>query len=228
MTISVHSPALLLQGEALRDGWTVVAPIPKHPAGTGGHFSACYTVKNVSTGQVAFLKAIDVGSALQSADPMRELQKLTAAFNFERDVLNKCRSHRMKRVLVPIADGSHVVAASPPPINNVPYIIFELASGDIRAFHAVLAQFDVAWCLRSLHHSAVGLQELHYRGIAHQDLKPSNVLTFPDKGSKLADLGRSFDVASTSPHDSFQIPGDRTYASPEQLYGLINADGLNA
>ncbi len=73
--------------------------------------------------------------------------------------------------------------------------------------------------LRSLHQSAVGLQELHLTGIAHQDLKPSNVLVFPVDGSKLSDLGRAAHIQIPSQFDKATIPGDIGYAPPEQKYG---------
>ena len=66
------------------------------------------------------------------------------------------------------------------------YIVFELASGDIRAEIERLPNFDLAWCLRSLHNATVGVQQLHSKDIAHQDIKPSNVLVFGMDGSKLA------------------------------------------
>jgi serine/threonine protein kinase len=74
-----------------------------------------------------------------------------------------------------------------------------------------------------LHHVAVGLQQLHGKNIAHQDLKPSNVLIFEkdDVGAKIADLGRaSRNDGSQARHDSDLIAGDPQYAPPEQAYGV--------
>jgi serine/threonine protein kinase len=70
-----------------------------------------------------------------------------------------------------------------------------------------------------LHHSAIGLHELHSIGVAHQDVKPSNVLVFPVEGSKLTDLGSSSQVGKPSQSDRKFIPGDVSYATPEQWYG---------
>lgn len=58
------------------------------------------------------------------------------------------------------------------------YLIFELADGDIRRHLAVQESLDLAFVLRTLHHVAVGLDQLHRADIAHQDLKPSNVLIY--------------------------------------------------
>ncbi len=55
--------------------------------------------------------------------------------------------------------------------------------------------------------------------IAHLDLKPSNVLVFHEKISKLADLGRAAYAGHVGPYDNAPWPGDRAYTPPEFLYG---------
>ena len=108
------------------------------------------------------------------------------------------------------------------PLDKVPYLIFPMAEGDIRGeveSGRFEKKFDLAWALRSLHHSAIGLQELHGMGIAHQDIKPSNVLVFPVEGSKLTDLGSASQVGNPSRSDKMIVPGDVSYAIPEQWYG---------
>ena len=56
--------------------------------------------------------------------------------------------------------------------STVQYIVFELADGDVRSVISAADDLDVAWAIRSLHHMAVGLAQLHRTGIAHQDVKP--------------------------------------------------------
>jgi serine/threonine protein kinase len=63
------------------------------------------------------------------------------------------------------------------------------------------------------------LFQLHSASVAHQDLKPSNVLVFEQKLSKVADLGSASVKDTTSPRDGASFAGDRTYAPPELLYG---------
>jgi serine/threonine protein kinase len=190
----------------------------RHPKGTGGNFSVGYLVVD-NHGREAYLKALDYSAAFENPDPPRALQALTTAFNFERDLLAKCTDRRLRRVVSALDSGTVKVPGILGLAANVSYIIFELATGDIRTQVAQWRQFDFAWALRSLHHSAVGLQELHDTHIAHQDLKPSNVLVFPVVGSKLADIGRASYIGTPSRNDTLQIAGEIGYAAPEQQYG---------
>src|SRR5262249_18446714 len=66
--------------------------------------------------------------------------------------------------------------------------------------------------------------QLHGRDIAHQDLKPSNLLVFEDLSAKIADLGRASIKNQNSPFDGKQIPGAGSYAPPEQLYRFPSPD----
>jgi eukaryotic-like serine/threonine-protein kinase len=78
--------------------------------------------------------------------------------------------------------------------------------------------------LQCLHHIAVGLLQLHGQGIAHQDLKPSNVMVFAGIESKLADLGRAAAKGQSPPHEGRDVAGDLAYAPPELLYGFCSPD----
>jgi len=154
--------------------------------------------------------------AFQQEDWPRALEDLLKAFNFERTLLAQCKDKRLRRIVMALEDGTVQVPGNLEDFGKVPYLIFELAEGDIRKEVGKWQTFDVAWALRSLHQSAVGLEELHLAGIAHQDLKPSNVLVFPVEGTKVSDLGRASQMGASSPNDGFAIPGDRGYAPPEQ------------
>lgn len=208
-------PAECLSGKILEDNWIVGEIIKPGPYATGGCFSVGYNVSNSKSGAKGYLKALDFSKALQSPDPMSELNSMTAAYLFERNLLAKCRGRRLSRVVTPLADGK-VVLPEHGIVGAVCYIIFECADGDIRAQVAKLNYLDLAWCLRSLQHTAVGLQQLHLSLVAHQDLKPSNVLVFERNESKIADLGRAHDISSPSDVDKYCLPGDPGYAPYEQ------------
>lgn len=126
-----QTPAQLLVGRTLANGWYVEQLVDRLPDGTGGHFSTSYVVRSTS-GQRAFLKAMDYRGALTAPDPARELQTMTAAYNFERQVLEQCRAHNLTRIVRVLDDGT-----IPPGDGDlsgvVQYLIFELAQGDIRS-----------------------------------------------------------------------------------------------
>ena len=148
---------------------------------------------------------------------------MTEAYNFERTLLEKCRSNGLSRI-VRILDSGTLPPQQGDPSSVVQYMIFEFADHDIRSFIDWNEAFHMAWALRTIHNAAAALQQLHRVRIAHQDIKPSNVLIFADKHSKLADLGRAFDRDRVSPHDELDCAGDMTYAPPELLYGYVPQD----
>ena len=166
---------------------------------------------------------MDYTAALTSPDPARALAAMTEAYNFERDLLHKCHSHRLSRI-VRVLDAGILPSTAGDPAGVVQYLIFELADGDIRSFIQIVNDLDVAWALRMMHHVTAAVRQLHSAGIAHQDVKPSNILIFQRRRSKLADLGRASDRFRQSPFDDLSCAGDKTYAPPELLYGEISND----
>jgi eukaryotic-like serine/threonine-protein kinase len=211
-------PAQQLEGLNLTGGWVVGPLMPKPVGRTGGHFSCAYGVAHAD-GRIAFLKAMDYTAALASPDPAAELNALTSAFLFEREVLKECVDRRMSRIVKAI-DGGKVSAGG----STVEYLIFEPARGDIRSYLDTSASFDLVWTITCIHNICVGIRQLNQASIAHQDLKPSNVLDFPQEGQKLADLGRAWHRTRFSPFDNLACAGDMGYAPPELLYGYTAPD----
>jgi len=78
--------------------------------------------------------------------------------------------------------------------------------------------------LRALHRAANGLRQLHQEQVAHQDIKPSNVLQFPGDEFKVSDFGRSSIRGRLAPHDDKFVAGDPAYAPLELLYGQADPD----
>lgn len=203
-----------LLGLELNDGWKVIEKIKKKPEDTGGHFSVGYIV--VKETKRAFMKAIDFSSASKDLDPLKAARSILDAYIFERDLLLKCERNKLSKIVIPIGHGRYGTGGTSP-FNDIYYILFELAAGDVRKQLNKMKYFDLAWILRSLHDTAVGLEQLHRQGIAHQDLKPSNVLVFRDT-FKIGDLGRASDRAVKAEHDQCQVPGDRTYYPFDTFY----------
>jgi serine/threonine protein kinase len=208
----------------LDGGWKVTGLAPRQKNATGGFFSVGYVVTHPD-GREAFLKAMDYSSAVQSPQHMAlMLHALTESYLFEKNLCLRCRDQNLNRVVHAIDSGTIRLNPSDP-LSTVEYLIFRKADGDIRALLDAQTDFDLAFALRALHHVAVGLHQLHGVDVAHQDLKPSNVLVFGSDGSKVGDLGRAWAKGMPAPHDEVKpCAGDRNYAPPELLYKQVSPD----
>lgn len=225
MTTATPSPAARLEGLSLDSGWRIVKRVKDQPGKTGGCFSCSYIVEK--DGRRAFLKALDYSEAEKISresgiDIPTALQLLTQAYNFERNLLQDCKQRRMDRVVVALEDGS--IRVDEGVFGTVNYLIFEPADGDVRRYLAIAQKVELAWILRCLHHLTTGVYQLHSANVAHQDLKPSNVLVFDRTVSKVADLGSASVKGAPCPRDRFKFAGDGTYAPPELLYGSIDPE----
>lgn len=224
---AIHTSACaaeFLEGTELANGWKVISKVQQNTTATGGKFSISYVVERKAgkTTNTAFLKVLNLRQALSHQDPLREIQRLTTSFNFERETLTLCKNKRLKRVAMLIEDGQYTLSNSQFPVF---YIIIELAEGgNLRQQIARFKTLDIAWTLRTLHHIAVGVMQLHTQGIAHQDIKPSNILFFEKFGAKIGDLGSADHSSVTNPRGQLQVAGDLSYAPPELLYNELSHD----
>jgi serine/threonine protein kinase len=211
-----------LVGMTLDGGWNVVRKIAHVPT-SGGMFSVPYIVAD-KNGKEHFLKALDFSEAFNTPDPARALQNMTSAYNHERDVLEHCRDRRLSRVVLAVTHGYAQVPGFSVIEGRVAYLIFELAESDVRKQVDLKNRLDCLISLSILNDVTLGMMQLHKEAIAHQDLKPSNVLTYGDGGCRVGDFGRSSRRGYHVWMDNLGVAGDRTYAPPEQLYSNLHAD----
>lgn len=214
------SSASDLVGFTTERGWKVVKKLKPTVLSTGGNFSTSYIVEK--DGKEAFLKALDFAKIFNSngGDLVGLIREMTGAYEFERDILIRCRDKKMSKVSLLLDAGNEKVPGHP--IRDVPYLIFELADTDLR--NRLENEITVYFKLKSLHNICTGLNQLHQAKIAHQDIKPSNVLIYNDGISKLGDLGRSICNDVEAPHNSLLFSGDWNYAPPEILYGYFHPE----
>lgn len=207
-----------LIGKTTPSGWHITESVSFKPDHTGGFFSDCYFVEK--DGKKAFLKALDI----EKFDIL-QIGELLSAFNYEAELLSLCRSRGLARIVQVIeSDKIERDPLGPPVLRYVPFLIFELADGDVRDSVDVTKQAGPQWIFRMLHQTTLALLQLHKEQIAHQDLKPSNVLLFGEDNLKLGDLGRSSLRGKPAPHDALNIPGAKNYAPFEHRYGHISND----
>lgn len=225
MSVPYTNPAERLTGVVLDNGWTVGKKLPtgRRGGGTGGFFSVSYEASNGN--RHAFLKAFDILKPIQDAVARGRLfttalLEQLQAFEFETQLHTLCANKNMKRIVKILEHGQANVTPEPgEQISTVPYMIMELADGgDVRSYIQQSANIDYTIKLYYLRDVATGLAQLHTAHIAHQDLKPSNVMIFSEAGAKIGDLGRASKQDLASLHDQYGIAGDKIYAPPEQIY----------
>lgn len=198
------------------NGWNVVKAIGTYPGMTGGTFSSGYIVEK--EGKQAFLKAMDLHSALTKG--LTAVQIAVNQHVFEKDILEYCADKRLSGVIRLFESGEVDLHNSGNPLNKIYFLIFELADGDIRRQIASVNIVNYSWKMQVLQQATVALVQLHGVDIAHQDVKPSNVLGVKEK-YKLGDLGRCSSKKFNAPTDTLPFPGDYSYAPPEYQFQEI-------
>src|ERR1700722_15776350 len=132
---------------------------------TGGFFSVPYRVKEIATGQRAFMKITDVLKALdryrrEGINSAEAMARLGPSHLFESSVSKFCGDHRFDRIVKSLDSGDHPVAI--PGLGNLdfPFLVFELAEGDTHKMRKTLKKIDLFWWMTTLHQVATGLSQL--------------------------------------------------------------------
>lgn len=218
-----NNAAHSLLNYTLKSDWKVIEKITKSDNSTGSFFSVCYIVEK--DGEVCFLKAFDFAKFFQISEPGRDIVDIMGdmitAYQYERDLSKHCKDKHVTKVAFVKEAGQEIVNGYT--VSIVPYLIFDLADGDVRSKLDYSNKLDFAWKLNSLHDIAVALKQLHGIDVAHQDLKPSNILLFR-KECKLGDLGRSICKDIEGPYNKLAFTGDFNYAPPEIMYRYFDND----
>ncbi|WP_169418552.1 protein kinase domain-containing protein [Ramlibacter agri] len=151
--------------------------------------------------------------------------KLTSEAAFERQALELCKDQRLSR-LVQLISWEYVNQdPAKNPLSQVLCLVMEIGDGDIRKQLTRIGALPTSIILHVLEDTALGMAQLHRHGIAHQDVKPSNVISMTDLSAaaknlfKVADLGRIVRKGTPGPYDLMPWPGDKHYAPPERWYG---------
>ena len=222
------TPKAHLQGMTLASGWTLVERLDPSKGSTGGTFGIGY--KATKGNEIAFVKAIDFVDAISSPDPLAELTKLSAIANFERDVLAYCATKGMSKVLRYIGHEYISYNGSDDPLSRVSCLIMEAGTHDLRRLLNGNGLASCGWNLPVLRDVSLAIAQLHQGNIAHQDIKPSNVIAVREKNlndassMKVGDLGRVVRRDQAGPFDSQPWPGDSRYSPPERWYGFVPPD----
>jgi serine/threonine protein kinase len=224
--LSPPRPKDLLKGHVLKSGWVMGEPLVRPPGATGSTFATGYIAERGK--ERAFVKAIDFVHALKEQDPMAALQLLTNQAVFERDTLRDCAEADLGHVIRYI-DYEVVPGPNGDIARQVFCLVMEVGNGDLRATMGAKKVSSCAWAIKVMTETAKGIHELHKLGIAHQDIKPSNVISVPNSKKtspfsydetqlKISDLGRVTRRGTAGPFDHLPFPGDLNYLPPEHWY----------
>jgi Serine/threonine protein kinase len=216
-----NSPADKLEGVTLSSGWKVLARIVKSPGASGGNFGICYHAEK--DGRPGFVKALDFRRAFHEKDFILALNQLTSHVLWEKELLEFCNKASMSRV-VRLLDYEDLILDEDQgdQTKKVCCLIFEVGAGDLRTRFDIARNPSHSWRLRVLRDVGLALDQLHRKGVAHLDVKPSNVIALAESQfevMKLGDLGRAVRKGMPGPFDAMAWPGDVGYMPPEKWYG---------
>jgi serine/threonine protein kinase len=230
--VAALTPKSQLLGKTLDSGWTLVEQFAPEKHSTGGNFGVGY--KATRGNEIAFVKAVDFVAAVRAPDPLMALQSLVAEATFEKDVLAFCADQKMSRVLK-FLGHEYFNPGNPADMHNrVSCLIMELGSDDLRGMVYKSPVRTFTWNLQIMRDVAQALAQLHKGGIAHQDIKPSNVISVDGatrvatEQVKVGDLGRVVWRDQPGPFNALPWPGDGRYAPPERWYGYMPPDWTDA
>jgi len=216
-------PSRAIKGMITDSGWEIFKEVSDE-LGSGGNFCVRYLARS-EQGKVGFLKAMD----LTRATSLEHLKGLISEYLFEQKISEQCHRKGMSHIASAIDSGE----LTPPGYESmgvngtVYYLIFEKADGDFRQKHFDAKKKQWIHAFRAAHHVAIGAAQLHRSGIAHQDIKPSNILSFSNENFKVSDLGRVTDSSGESPFSGMRYTGDTSYNPPEMLHGSYRINGFS-
>jgi eukaryotic-like serine/threonine-protein kinase len=210
---SKFGAAELLVGRVLLNQWEVLERI-RHDDGISGNTrSACYKAKS-KDGTVAFVKAFDFRHDELTVDT-DSLEKKLREFNYERKVHELCKDSGISRVTRIYEAGKIIIDSE-----AVHFIICEWLDRCLREHQPPGCKtITLEHRFLALRDTAAALSQLHFHGVAHQDVKPSNAVCTDTGILKLTDLGSSScEKLESPPHDLQPVVGQPSYAPYELLY----------
>jgi len=132
-----------------------------------------------SNNRKALVKVLDLRVNDDAPDELKDLEMRLKVFNYQRELIERLAREKLHGVVRGLHAGSIPFPGAP--LGRVYYLIFEWSDDDLRSQVTLHERFDVGYALRVLHQAATGLHELHFRQIAHQSVRPANVVFLADR-----------------------------------------------
>ncbi|MEX2604752.1 MAG: protein kinase [Gracilimonas sp.] len=221
--IDINRPAAYLEGKTLDSGWKIEEKITNESSELGKNFSISYVA--IKNNEKAILKALDFSIAMKAEDPTQEIIELSEAYEFEKALHELCKSQKLDKVVNILESGK--ISPFEGSIIPAPYFILEFADTNVKNVTNLNSRLNLAWLLRILHNTTVGLWQLHKKKIAHTHLSASSVLEFDKNLYKITDLGRSDIRGADNPYiKKFGPSNDPAHLTPEFLYDFQEKDWI--
>jgi serine/threonine protein kinase len=201
-----------LIGVSLADGWNIRALRDDIDSGAIRIPTVRFDAIN-SAGEKARVVILDLRLDGNAPDELKDLELRLQVFNYQRDLVERLANDRLRGIVRALHTGS--IAYPLAPLGRLYYLIFEWSEDDLRSQVSLHEKFDVVYAIRVLHQAATALHELHFREVAHQSIRPADVLIF-DGQAKLGELSCAVHGRKPRPDGSPMI--DWTCAPPEVLY----------
>lgn len=186
---------------------------------SGGNFGVGYIATDLKDGTQRFVKVVDFRKRMHSLHKLREILEWA-----EFEVLMHKACMRMSNVVRMVAHGqlAFLENGSDEPYNFI-CVVMELGDGDIKNHIDYAPEGSAYWKLWVLREVSLAVVQLERASLAHNDIKPSNVIRFPSDGDshriKLGDVGRAVTKSGSGPFDDWIWAGDPRHKPLETLYG---------
>ena len=133
-----------LKGQVLEHGWKILGRKVKSLGATGACHSVGFTAEH-SDGRKAFVKVMEPtpDPTLKGREQLKELERRLAVFIYEGELMEKCLTRRIRRVIKAIGQGSIAIKGFP---NEIHYMLLQLADNDLRELYAVSAYCFLTNC----------------------------------------------------------------------------------
>ena len=207
-----------LVGYVVADRWEFTTLQYETKPNTGGNFGVGYFVNDRVDRVERFIKVVDFRARL--AD-ISQLTALLQVANFEVEMHKYCV--RMSKVVRMLEHGQLFFVTPDGREYSFLCLVLEKGEGDIKSHVNFLPDQSPYWKLWVLRDVALAATQIERGNLAHNDIKPSNVIRFESKGTehniKLGDIGRAVTKSGSGPFDGIDWAGDPRHRPIELMYG---------
>lgn len=215
-----------LVGFTIAERWELKRLLHEKPPESGGNFGTGYVAYDLKEKVERFVKVVDFRARLANISQLTAMLQIA---QFEVEMHRHCA--RLSRVVRMIDHGQLFFVSSAGQEYSLLCLVLERGEGDIKSHVDFLPDRSPYWKLWVLRDVALAVTQIERANLAHNDIKPSNVIRFESKGPnhniKLGDIGRAVTKQGTGPFDSLEWAGDPRHRPIETLYGLKETEFQN-